>query len=142
MRLQQYLKECYTDSFRVNGIRATVGEIGEVIEAIGHLDFQEALYELSQVVLYLLILSSYALEKVGFDPVVPNWLPWEEDYIRINKWKEILRLSNAPNQTLDLEWFNQGNNWKRPSKLIYVLSQAGLQIDEQDAQRLIQLVKE
>lgn len=143
MKLQQYLKECYTASFRVNGVRATVGEIEEFVEAVSHLDFKEALYELSQVVLYLLILSSYALEKVGilFDPLIPNWLPWKEDYIRINKWEEILHLSKAPNQVLDLEWFSQGNNWERPSKVIYVLSQTGLQIDEQEAQRLIQCLK-
>lgn len=48
MKLKQYLHECYTDSFRANGLKAVYGELLEFIEAI---TLKEALYELHQVCL-------------------------------------------------------------------------------------------
>lgn len=144
MKLKQYLHECYTDSFRTNGLKAVYGELLEFIEAIIHFRLKEALYELRQVCLYLLIFTSYVLERVSikFNPSIPNWMPWRDDYKRIEVWKKILHISHATNQTLNLEWFNKGNNWRRPSKVVYVLSQAGLYIDEKEAKRLIKLVEE
>lgn len=144
MKLKTYLKECYTDSFRVNGLRATYGEFQEFIEALKLKEWKEAKYELSQVCLYVLILTSYALEKVGINlnPEVPNWMPWEDDYKRMQVWKRILAISGAPKQLLNLEWFNEGNNWRRPHKVMYVLSQAGLHITEEEAQELINQVEE
>ena len=143
MKLTTYIQEVYTISFWHNGLKAVMSELMEVVEALWLRDWENLWYETSQVILYLLILSHYALQKyMGYELVVdlPSWLPWQEDYNRIVIWKQILVLSKAPNQKLDPEWFNRGNNWQKPEKVVYVLSQAGLQISVSQAQELINQV--
>jgi hypothetical protein len=66
---------------------------------------------------------------------------WKEDYDRIVVWKQILVLAEVK-EKLDPEWFNQGNNWKKPVKVQYVLSQAGKNVSLEEAQALIDLVSE
>jgi len=135
MKIKQYIEEIYTDSFRSNGIKATCVEIQEFYEAFHTGQWNEAMYELSQVILYILILLFY--NHLLWNITLPDWLPWEEDYRRLTKWQEILHLVQAPILCIDNEWFNTGNNWKRPKKVVYVLNQAGLSISLEEAQQLI-----
>lgn len=140
MKLSTYIAEVYTISFWQNGGKALCSELAEVCEALWKGDWPNVWYETSQVLLYLLILIHYALAKYFHTELVvelPDWLPWYEDYARIQVWKRLLVIANAPNQKLDPEWFNQGNNWRKPPKVVYVLGQAGLIIDESKAEALI-----
>lgn len=141
MKLKDYVYEIYTEEFQSNGPSALWGEFLEVLEALSKRDLQNFLYELSQVVLYVLILSFYKLPILG-EVNLPSWLPWEDDYRRIVKWNQILKMADAPNQVLDLHWFDQGNNWERPHKVPYVLEKAGKNVSLEEAQELIELVKE
>ena len=144
MKLTTYIAEVYTVSFWKNGGKALCSEMAEVIEAVWLCDWKNAWYECTQVLLYLLILSHYALKKFfAYELIIelPNWLPWYEDYARVVVLKQILELSNAPNQVFDPEWMNRGNNWKKPEKVVYILSQAGLDVSNSEAQELINQVK-
>jgi len=144
MKLSTYITEVYTISFWQNGGKALCSEMGEVMEAIWEKDWENVTYEVTQVLLYLLILSHYALAKFfSIELVVdlPDWLPWHEDYDRVVVVKQILELSNAPNQ-FDPEWMNRGNNWRKPEKVQYILSQAGLDVSLVEAQALIDKVSE
>ena len=139
-----YISEVYTESFWQNGGKALYSEIQEIGEAIWLCDWQNAWYEISQVLLYLLILSHYALQKyMGYELImeVPDWLPWQEDYHRVVILKQILKLSKAPIQEFDPEWMNKGNNWRKPDKVVYILGQAGLELSASEAQSLIDQVK-
>lgn len=136
MNLRDYVQEIYTEEFKENGPSALWGEFLEVLEALTKGDIQNFLYELSQVFLYILILSYYKLPALG-SVYLPSWLPWEDDYKRIQKWKQILQLAEAPNPELDLHWFDQGNNWERPHKVVYVLGKAGKTVTIEEAQHLI-----
>jgi hypothetical protein len=143
MKLTTYISEVYTESFWQNGGKALCSELNEVCEALWLRDWDNAWYEVTQVLLYLLILSHYALAKwVNIELVVelPNWLPWHEDYARVVVLKQILELSGAPIQTFNPEWMNKGNNWKKPEKVKYILSQAGLDVSASQAQELINQV--
>jgi hypothetical protein len=143
MKLSTYIAEVYTISFWKNGGKALCSELNEVMEAIWLRDWQNVKYESSQVLLYLLILSHYALNKFfAYELIMelPSWLPWYEDYDRVVILKQILELSNAPNQKFDPEWMNRGNNWKKPEKVVYILGQAGLELSASQAQELINQV--
>lgn len=143
MKLSTYIQEVYTISFWQNGFKAVMSEVGEVIEALWSRDWENVKYESSQVLLYLLILSHYAFQKyMGYELKVnlPNWLPWQEDYHRVVILKRILALSKAPNQHFNPEWMNRGNNWRKPDKVKYILSQAGLDVSASQAQELINQV--
>lgn len=144
MKLSTYISEVYTISFWKNGGKALCSELSEVMEALWLRDWDNAWYEVTQVLLYLLILSHYALAKwANIELIVelPNWLPWQEDYHRVVILKQILELSKAPNQKFDPEWMNRGNNWRKPEKVKYILSQAGLDVSASQAQELINQVK-
>lgn len=144
MKLSTYIAEVYTESFWKNGGKALCSELAEVIEAIANKDWNNMKYEFSQVILYLLILSHYALDKyLGVELIIelPGWLPWYEDYSRVEILKRILKLSGAPNQVFDPEWMNRGNNWRKPDKVKYILGQAGLEVSAEEAQELINQVK-
>lgn len=144
MKLTTYISEVYTISFWQNGGKALCSEIQEIGEAIWLRDWDNVKYEASQVLLYLLILSHYALDKFfAYELVIelPSWLPWYEDYSRVEILKQILVLSQAPNQVFNPEWMNKGNNWKKPEKIVYILFQAGLTLSLSQAQELINQVK-
>jgi hypothetical protein len=143
MKLSTYIAEVYTESFWQNGLKAVMSEVSEVMEALWLHDWKNVKYESSQVLLYLLILTHYALKKFfAYELVIdmPDWLPWEEDYHRVVILKRILVLSKAPNQQFDPEWMNKGNNWRKPEKVQYILSQAGLELSAEEAQELIDQV--
>lgn len=143
MKLTTYIAEVYTESFWQNGLKAVMSELQEVEEALWLRDWENLWYEVTQVILYLLILSHYALKKFfAYELIVelPDWLPWQEDYNRVVILKQILVLSQAPNQKFDPEWMNKGNNWKKPEKVKYILSQAGLEVSAEEAQGLINQV--
>lgn len=131
IKLDAYITECYSSSL---GWKDLLVELKEVFEST---TWSEAKEELSQVALYLLIFLHQLLPFIN--PHVPGWMPWEEDYIRMQQWKRIFQAVGLSPE-LNLEWFNQGNNWKRTSKVQYVLSQAGVFVNEEEAQHLIDSV--
>ena len=144
MKLSTYIQEVYTISFWKNGGKALCSEISEVVEALYIRNWENLWYEITQVILYLLILSHYALKKFfAYELIVelPDWLPWKEDYHRVVILKQILKLSKAPIQEFDPEWMNKGNNWRKPDKVVYILGQAGLELSASEAQSLIDQVK-
>jgi len=138
MKLRKYRNECYSSSFKNNYLLALETEFLELVEAIQSKDLKEAKYESSQIALYILLGLSFIFPK--FDPEIPDWMPWEDDYLRMQKWKLILEFLGYEGK-IDLDWFIHGNNWERPSKVIYVCSQAGYPLTEEEAQQLIDKVK-
>jgi hypothetical protein len=133
MYLSKYVSEIYTISFYHNGVKAVIGEIKEVYEAAHMGDWKGMWYEITQVILYIIILLHYSYK---LDILLPKWLPWEEDYKRLRIWKRILKKVGYTG-SINNEWFNRGNNWKRPDKIVYVLSKAGYGITEEMAQKII-----
>jgi hypothetical protein len=133
IKLDAYLSECYSSSL---GLKDLLVEVKEVLEAKSITELKE---ELSQVALYLLIFTHQKFPLIN--PYVPNWMPWEEDYHRMQKWKEIFTLVGLDTTELNLEWFNQGNNYRRVSKVQYVLGRAGVFLTEEEAQQVIDKVE-
>jgi hypothetical protein len=134
IKMSEYFPECYSG---ILGIKDIVIESKEVIEALSKRNWQEAMCEISQVALYVLIVF-WQITKIDF--IVPNCLPWQEDYERFLVWKKILHQVEAPKE-FDIAWFNIGNNWQRPEKVVTILEKAGVHVNKKEAKDLINLYK-
>jgi len=120
-----YFLACYSGALTIKDVWV------EIVELFEAKTIEEAKEEFLQVILYLLIIF---YQVTGIDFLVPNWLPWHEDYKRFMVWKKLMKDCGL---TIDIKWFNCGNNWRRASKIKAVYKNAGYPISEHVANKLL-----
>lgn len=106
--------------------------IGEVKEVFTAKSIPEAIEEIKQVVLYTTLL---AYKHTGLSFILYGLdSTFVEDIERIKVWEKILSLYG---KEVSMSLFSEGNNWRRPHKVKYVLSRLGVDIPLEAAQLII-----
>ncbi len=124
------LENCFAgDSMRLSYI---LGEACECAEAIVEGKYLEALEELKQVWLYSLLMlyqfTGISLPAWGTKTII------EEDFSRFQVWGEIFAIYEVD---FSLSYFSNGNNWRRPHKVVAALASAGVAITISEAETIL-----